>query len=48
MLVLFPDFNESAKLRPGERVSVEFTPEKPDEYGLRCRMGMLRGKLVVE
>jgi plastocyanin domain-containing protein len=46
--VLFPDFNESAKLRPGERVSVEFTPEKPGEYGFRCQMGMLRGKLVVE
>lgn len=47
-MVLFPDFNKSAKLPPGERVAVEFTPERPGEYGFQCQMGMLRGKLVVE
>ena len=47
-MVLFPDFNKSAKLPPGERVSIEFTPEKPGEYGFQCQMGMLRGKLIVE
>ena len=47
-MVLFPDFNKSAKLPPGERVPVEFTPEKPGEYGFQCQMGMLRGKLIVE
>jgi plastocyanin domain-containing protein len=46
--VLFPDFNQSAKLPEGEEVSVEFTPEKPGEYGFQCMMGMLRGKLIVE
>jgi plastocyanin domain-containing protein len=46
--VLFPDFNQSAKLPEGEEVSVEFTPEKPGEYGFQCQMGMLRGKLIVE
>ncbi len=47
-MVLFPDFNKSAKLPPGERVAIEFTPERRGEYGFQCQMGMLRGKLVVE
>jgi plastocyanin domain-containing protein len=47
-MVLFPDFNKSATLPPGERVPIEFTPEKPGEYGFQCQMGMLRGKLIVE
>jgi len=47
-MVLFPDFNQSAKLPEGQEVSIEFTPEKPGEYGFQCQMGMLRGKLIVE
>ena len=47
-MVLFPDFNQSARLPEGEEVSVEFTPDKPGEYGFQCQMGMLRGKLIVE
>lgn len=47
-MVLFPDFKQSAKLPEGEEVSVEFTPDKPGEYGFQCTMGMLRGKLIVE
>jgi plastocyanin domain-containing protein len=47
-MVLFPDFNKSAKLPTGEIVPVEFTPTKPGEYGFSCQMGMFRGKLVVE
>ena len=47
-MVLFPDFNQSAKLPEGEEVNVEFTPDKPGEYGFQCQMGMLRGKLIVE
>ena len=46
--VLFPDFNRNAKLPEGEEVAVEFTPDKPGEYGFQCQMGMLRGKLIVE
>ena len=46
--VLFPDFNQNALLPEGEQVTLEFTPEKPGEYGFQCQMGMLRGKLVVE
>ncbi|PKO16616.1 MAG: copper-transporting ATPase [Chloroflexi bacterium HGW-Chloroflexi-10] len=47
-MVLFPDFNQNAKLPEGQEVMIEFTPEKPGEYGFQCQMGMLRGKLVVE
>ncbi len=47
-MVLFPDFNQSAKLPQGEEVVLELTPEKPGEYGFQCQMGMLRGKLIVE
>ncbi len=47
-MVLFPDFNQSAKLPEGQEVTLEFTPDKPGEYGFQCQMGMLRGKLIVE
>jgi len=47
-IVLFPDFNQNALLPEGQEVTLEFTPDKPGEYGFQCRMGMLRGKLIVE
>lgn len=47
-LVLFPDFNKSAKLPEGETVAVEFMPDKAGEFEFQCQMGMLRGKLIVE
>ena len=47
-MVLFPDFNKSAKLPTGETVTLEFTPDAPGEYDFQCQMGMLHGKLVVE
>ena len=47
-MVLFPDFDQSAKLPTGETVAIEFTPEKAGEYDFQCQMGMLHGKLVVE
>ncbi len=47
-MVLFPDFDKSAKLPTGETVAVEFIPNKPGEYEFACQMGMLRGKLIVE
>ena len=46
--VFFPDFNKNSHLPEGEPVALEFLPEKPGEYGFQCRMGMLRGKLIVE
>ena len=47
-MVLFDDFDRSARLPEGRIVPVEFLPEKPGEYEFACPMGMLRGKLVVE
>ncbi len=47
-MVVFGDFDKSAKLPEGKIVPVEFTPEKPGEYEFHCLMGMVRGKLVVE
>jgi plastocyanin domain-containing protein len=47
-MVLFPDFNKSARLPPGERVAIEFTPDKPGEYDFQCQMGMLHGKIIAE
>jgi plastocyanin domain-containing protein len=46
--VLFPDFNQNALLPEGQEVTVEFTPDKPGEFGFQCQMGMFRGKLIVE
>ena len=46
--VQFPDFNQNAVLPEGQEVTLEFTPEKPGEYGFQCQMGMFRGKLIVE
>ena len=46
--VLFPDFNKSSPLPEGKPTTIEFTPDKPGEYGFQCQMGMLRGKLIVE
>ncbi len=47
-MVIFDDFNKSAKLPPFQETVVELTPEQPGEYGFQCQMGMLRGKLIVE
>lgn len=46
--VLFPDFNQNALLPEGQEVTLEFTPDKPGEFGFQCQMGMFRGKLIVE
>ncbi len=46
--VHFKDFNVSTLLPEGEKVPVEFTPEKPGEYEFACQMGMFRGRLIVE
>jgi len=46
--VLFPDFNQSALLPEGEQVTLEYTADKPGDYGFQCQMGMLCGKLFLE
>jgi len=47
-MVVFPDFNKSAKLPEGKVVPIEFVPQQAGEFEFACQMGMLRGKLVVE
>ncbi len=47
-MVIFGDFNKSARLPEGEIVPVEFLPQEPGEHEFSCQMGMIRGKLVVE
>ncbi|MBU2600941.1 MAG: cupredoxin domain-containing protein [Actinobacteria bacterium] len=47
-MVLFPDFDRSARLPEGTVVPIEFTPEKVGEFGFQCQMGMFRGRLIVE
>ena len=47
-MVLFPDFNKSAKLPEGDTVPIELMPDRTGEFEFQCQMGMLRGKLIVE
>ncbi len=47
-MVLFPDFEKSAKLPTGETVPVEFLPQEAGEFEFSCQMGMFRGRVVVE
>lgn len=47
-MVIFADFNKSAKLPEGQTVPLEFLPDKAGEYEFACQMGMFRGKLIVE
>ncbi len=46
--VIFKDFDVSKLLPEGEKVIVEFTPEKAGEFEFACQMGMFRGRLIVE
>ena len=45
--VILGDFGISRTLPEGERVPVEFTPDKAGEFTFHCGMNMVRGKLVV-
>jgi len=47
-MILFPDFNKSAKLPTGDVVPIEFLLDTPCEYEFACQMAMFCGKLVVE
>jgi len=46
--VIFKDFDVSKLLPEGEKVPIEFTPDKPGEYEFGCQMGMFKGRLIVE
>lgn len=45
--VVLGDFGIARTLPEGERVAVEFTPEKAGEFTFHCGMNMVRGTLVV-
>lgn len=45
--LILGDFGISRTLPEGERVPVEFTPDKAGEFTFHCGMNMVRGKLVV-
>jgi len=47
-MVIFGDFDKSAKLPTGETVPIELLPDKPGEYEFACQMGIFRGRLIVE
>lgn len=46
--VVLPDFGKSAALPTGQVVPVEFMPGEPGTHEFTCKMGMLRGQIVVE
>ncbi|MFO0852410.1 MAG: cupredoxin domain-containing protein [Gemmataceae bacterium] len=45
--VILGDFGISRTLPEGERVAVEFTPDRPGEFTFHCGMNMVRGTLLV-
>lgn len=45
--VILGDFGIARSLPEGERVPVEFTPEKAGEFSFHCGMNMVRGTIVV-
>jgi plastocyanin domain-containing protein len=47
-MVVFGDFDKSAKLPTGQDVPIELMPKEPGEYEFACQMGMYRGKLIAE
>jgi len=47
-MVVFPDFDKSARLPTGETVPIELLPQEAGEFEFSCQMGMFRGRLIVE
>jgi Cu+-exporting ATPase len=46
--VVFPDFGINRALPAFAVTTVEFTPDKPGEFGFACGMNMVHGTLLVE
>lgn len=46
--VVIGDFGIARTLTEGERVEIEFTPDKAGEFTFHCSMNMVRGTLVVK
>ena len=45
---ILPDFKISKFLPVGQRIDIEFTPNKSGEYTFHCGMNMFHGKIIVE
>ncbi len=45
---ILPDFKIKKYLPLGQKVDIEFTPEKVGEFGFHCGMNMFHGKVIVE
>lgn len=46
--VVIGDFGLARTLPEGERVEIEFTPDKAGEFTFHCSMNMVRGTIVVK
>ena len=46
--VVFPDFKVNASLPAYKKTAVEFTADRPGQFGFACGMNMVHGTLVVE
>lgn len=46
--VIFSDLNITATLTPFKTIPVELKIDKPGEYDFHCRMGMVKGKLIIQ
>ncbi|XJZ28050.1 cupredoxin domain-containing protein [Bacillota bacterium Lsc_1132] len=45
-MVVFPDFEKSATLPAGKKVTIELPPMEDGTYEFTCQMGMYRGTVV--
>lgn len=45
---ILSDFKIKKYLPVGEKVDIEFTPDKAGEFGFHCGMNMFHGKVIVE
>jgi plastocyanin domain-containing protein len=47
-MVVFPDFQKSAMLPVGKKITVELPPMNEGNYEFTCQMGMYRGTVMVK
>ncbi|MFX3624591.1 MAG: cupredoxin domain-containing protein [Ectobacillus sp.] len=47
-MVVFPDFQKSALLPVGKKVTIELPPMNEGNYEFTCQMGMYKGTVVVK
>lgn len=45
--IIFPDFNINKIIPTNETVTIEINPTQSGEFGFRCAMDMVKGKLII-